>query len=111
MRHAGEVHEWRCRVKLAVRGTVVRPAAGLFERQSHRVLPLPRCRVHHPRINDAVAALLQVSYERFLGDAESSLGDAKSSLGDAKSSLGDAKSSLGDAKSSLGDAKSSLGDV
>jgi tRNA/tmRNA/rRNA uracil-C5-methylase (TrmA/RlmC/RlmD family) len=47
-------------VKLAVRGSVVRPQVGLFERHSHRLLPVPHCRVHHPRLNDAVAALLQV---------------------------------------------------
>jgi len=60
MTYAGEVHEWRCRVKLAVRGSVVRPQVGLFEAKSHRLLPVPHCRVHHPRLNDAVAALLQV---------------------------------------------------
>ena len=30
---------------------------GLYERGSHRLLPIPHCAVHHPSINTAVAAL------------------------------------------------------
>ena len=51
--HADSPIHWRHRAKVAVRGTVSAPLIGLFERSSHRVLPIPQCFVHHPRLNDA----------------------------------------------------------
>lgn len=57
---AGPVHGWRCRAKLAVRGTADAPVVGLFETGSHLVTPIPDCRAHHPRINAAVKLLQQV---------------------------------------------------
>lgn len=45
---------WRCRAKLAVRGTVIAPQIGLFAKGSHRTINIPLCRVHHPAINQAV---------------------------------------------------------
>lgn len=56
--HFFGAHEWRTRAKLAVRGTVDFPEIGLFERNSHTVLPIPECRVQHPAINAAVARLI-----------------------------------------------------
>ncbi|MDF2577317.1 MAG: hypothetical protein K0S74_801 [Chlamydiales bacterium] len=47
-------HAWRCRAKLAIRGTWENPLIGLYEENSHRVVPIPHCVVHHPLINKAV---------------------------------------------------------
>lgn len=52
--YQGPSHYWRCRAKLAVRGTVKHPIIGLFKRHSHEAIPIPFCQVHHPRINLAV---------------------------------------------------------
>ncbi|KAL2622078.1 hypothetical protein R1flu_002283 [Riccia fluitans] len=49
------VWEWRCRAKLAVRGTEENPLIGLYEEGSHDVVDIPNCRAHHPRINEAVS--------------------------------------------------------
>lgn len=57
--HVGNPHGWRCRAKLAVRGSAEDPHIGLFEEGSHRVVDIPQCRVHHPAINQAVFALGQ----------------------------------------------------
>lgn len=54
--HVGEAHGWRTHVKLAVQpqsrwgGLKI----GLYKAGSHEVEPIPSCRVHHPRINEAV---------------------------------------------------------
>ncbi|KAG6541565.1 hypothetical protein Mapa_017087 [Marchantia paleacea] len=48
------VWHWRCRAKLAVRGTCDNPLIGLYEEGSHVVVDIPNCRTHHPRINAAV---------------------------------------------------------
>ncbi|KAL3691988.1 hypothetical protein R1sor_005639 [Riccia sorocarpa] len=49
--------EWRCRAKLAVRGTAENPLIGLYEEGSHDIVDIPNCRAHHPRINEAVGLL------------------------------------------------------
>lgn len=49
---------WRCRVKLAVRGSAADPQIGLFEEGSHRVVNIPQCQVHHPAINAVVGYLV-----------------------------------------------------
>ncbi|MEW5304506.1 MAG: hypothetical protein WDW36_007116 [Sanguina aurantia] len=51
---------WRCRAKLAVRGSPGKPLLGLFKRGSHDVVAIPKCKTHHPRINEAVALMTQV---------------------------------------------------
>ncbi|KAK3260175.1 hypothetical protein CYMTET_30853 [Cymbomonas tetramitiformis] len=56
----GDIHAWRCRVRLAVRGTTAHPRIGLFERNSHNVVPIPKCRVHHPRINQTAQLVEKV---------------------------------------------------
>jgi tRNA/tmRNA/rRNA uracil-C5-methylase (TrmA/RlmC/RlmD family) len=38
---------------LAVRGRARSPKIGLFQVDSHRIVDIPRCPVHHPLINDA----------------------------------------------------------
>lgn len=48
---------WRCRAKLATRGTADNPQIGLFEEGSHHVVDIPLCQVHHPAINQAIEIL------------------------------------------------------
>jgi hypothetical protein len=40
----GPVHGWRCRAKLAVRGSAAAPQLGLFQANSHDLVPIPECR-------------------------------------------------------------------
>lgn len=53
----GEAFGYRHRARLAVRGVVAAPKLGLFERQSHRIVDIPHCSIHHPVINAAAAWL------------------------------------------------------
>jgi len=55
--HAGAAHGYRHRARLMVRGRAGSPKIGLFEAGSHRIVDVPRCAVHHPRINQVAAAL------------------------------------------------------
>nr|GLL26715.1 uncharacterized protein LOC109158177 [Ipomoea trifida] len=48
---------WRCRAKLAVRGTSTKPLIGLYQEGTHNVVDIPDCRAHHPNINAAVQLL------------------------------------------------------
>ncbi|GAX79586.1 hypothetical protein CEUSTIGMA_g7027.t1 [Chlamydomonas eustigma] len=58
---SGPLHGWRCRAKLAVRGTPGRPLIGLYKRGSHKVVDIvPGCRIHHPRINQAAHLIKQL---------------------------------------------------
>ncbi|KAK9108459.1 hypothetical protein Syun_024470 [Stephania yunnanensis] len=50
---------WRCRAKLAVRGSSDKPLVGLYEEGTHNVVDIPSCRAHHPNINAAVELLKQ----------------------------------------------------
>ncbi|XP_043703782.1 uncharacterized RNA methyltransferase pc1998 isoform X2 [Telopea speciosissima] len=50
---------WRCRAKLAVRGSSVSPLIGLYQEGSHNVVDIPLCKAHHPNINIAVELLRQ----------------------------------------------------
>jgi 23S rRNA (uracil1939-C5)-methyltransferase len=49
---------FRHRARLAIRGHLGSPKLGLFERDSHRVVHIPNCSVHHPLIN-WVAAIVR----------------------------------------------------
>lgn len=49
----------RARARLAVRGRARSPKIGLFQAGSHRIVDTPRCAVHYPAINEAVAHLKQ----------------------------------------------------
>jgi tRNA/tmRNA/rRNA uracil-C5-methylase (TrmA/RlmC/RlmD family) len=53
----GEPFGHRHRARLMVRGRSRSPKVGLFQAGTHRIVDTPRCRVHHPVINGAVAAL------------------------------------------------------
>ncbi|XP_042494109.1 uncharacterized RNA methyltransferase pc1998 isoform X3 [Macadamia integrifolia] len=50
---------WRCRAKLAVRGSSFSPLIGLYQEGSHNVVDIPICKAHHPNINIAVELLRQ----------------------------------------------------
>jgi tRNA/tmRNA/rRNA uracil-C5-methylase (TrmA/RlmC/RlmD family) len=55
--------EWRCRAKLAVRGTSMDPQIGLFEEGSHFVVDIPSCRAHHPSINATIKLVKEAIQE------------------------------------------------
>lgn len=48
---------WRCRAKLAVRGSSTNPWIGLYEEGTHNIVDIPDCKAHHPNINAAVQLL------------------------------------------------------
>jgi tRNA/tmRNA/rRNA uracil-C5-methylase (TrmA/RlmC/RlmD family) len=48
---AGRSSGFRLRARLAIRGHVGSPKVGLFEPDTHRVVHIPNCSVHHPLIN------------------------------------------------------------
>ncbi|KAI3978028.1 hypothetical protein MKX01_032405 [Papaver californicum] len=50
---------WRCRAKLAVRGSSIKPLIGLYQEGTHNVVDIPSCQAHHPSINAAVELLKQ----------------------------------------------------
>ncbi|XP_073152461.1 uncharacterized protein [Henckelia pumila] len=54
---------WRCRAKLAVRGTSAKPFIGLYEEGTHNVVDIPECKAHHPSINIAVVLLKKAMFE------------------------------------------------
>ncbi|RWR74547.1 RNA methyltransferase [Cinnamomum micranthum f. kanehirae] len=56
---SGRLWEWRCRAKLAVRGSSDNPLIGLYEEGTHNVVDIPQCRAHHPKINSTVELLRQ----------------------------------------------------
>ncbi|XAR51995.1 23S rRNA (uracil(1939)-C(5))-methyltransferase [Bertholletia excelsa] len=50
---------WRCRAKLAVRGSPTNPLIGLYQGGTHNIVDIPECKAHHPNINAAVELLKQ----------------------------------------------------
>jgi 23S rRNA (uracil1939-C5)-methyltransferase len=54
---AGATFGFRVRARLMVRGRASSPKIGIFEAGSHRIADIPRCGVHHPRINEVASAL------------------------------------------------------
>ena len=48
---------FRHRARLMVRGRASSPKVGIFREASHEVVDIPRCRVHHPLVNEVAAAL------------------------------------------------------
>ncbi len=53
----------RHRARLAVRGRSGNPKIGLFQAGTHRIVHVPRCPVHHPRINEAAAEIREAIRE------------------------------------------------
>ena len=52
---SGSLLGFRHRARLAIRGRLGSPKIGLFEADSHRVVHIPNCRVHHPLINEVAS--------------------------------------------------------
>jgi tRNA/tmRNA/rRNA uracil-C5-methylase (TrmA/RlmC/RlmD family) len=48
---SGPTAGFRHRARLAIRGRLSTPKLGLFEMDTHRVVHIPNCSVHHPLIN------------------------------------------------------------
>lgn len=48
---SGQTAGFRHRARLAIRGRLGTPKLGLFELNTHRVVHIPNCSVHHPLIN------------------------------------------------------------
>lgn len=65
MKVPSNITEWRTQAKLAVAsqywGSRDGCIFGLYERNSHRVVPIPHCAVHHPQINTAIALLTEAT--------------------------------------------------
>jgi 23S rRNA (uracil1939-C5)-methyltransferase len=76
---SGETTGFRHRARLAIRGRVGSPKVGLFEFDSHRVVHIPNCSVHHPLINHVAAVV-----RRALVDARVSSYSDKAHLGVAR---------------------------
>ncbi|MBI3237196.1 MAG: class I SAM-dependent RNA methyltransferase [Chlamydiales bacterium] len=51
------------RAKLAIRGTFQKPEIGLFKKQTHDVISIPDCPLHHPSILKAYAILKEAIIE------------------------------------------------
>jgi 23S rRNA (uracil1939-C5)-methyltransferase len=75
----GPTAGFRLRARLAIRGHLNSPKLGLFELDSHRVVHIPNCSVHHPLIN-RVAAVVR----RALVDARVTCYSDKAHLGLAR---------------------------
>jgi 23S rRNA (uracil1939-C5)-methyltransferase len=76
---SGAMHGFRLRARLAIRGRQNSPKVGLFELDTHRVVHIPNCRVHHPLINH-VASIVR----RALVDARVTSYSDKPHLGIAR---------------------------
>ena len=48
---------FRTRARLAVRGRAGSPKLGMFQSGSHRLADIPRCRIHHPLVNEIALAV------------------------------------------------------
>jgi len=73
---------WRTRAKLAVRKNTSdpkKPLIGLFEEGTHRVIPIPHCQIHHPKINEAIELMVSEFQKRDLTfyDEDAHTGDLR----------------------------------
>jgi 23S rRNA (uracil1939-C5)-methyltransferase len=76
---SGAMRGFRLRARLSVRGRQNSPKVGLFELDSHRVVHIPNCRVHHPLINQVASVV-----RRTLVDARVTSYSDKAHLGIAR---------------------------
>ncbi len=60
---AGRSSGFRLRARLAIRGHVGSPKVGLFELDTHRVVHIPNCSVHHPLINRVASVVRRALVE------------------------------------------------
>ncbi len=56
--HVGSLQQWRCRAKLAVQETDKGKVIGLYRAHTHDVVSIPKCLIHHPKINEAISFVL-----------------------------------------------------
>ncbi len=61
---SGPAAAFRHRARLAIRGRAGTPKLGIFEENSHRVVHIPQCVVHHPRVNEVAAAVRRTLAEQ-----------------------------------------------
>ncbi len=61
--HQGAAGGHRHRARLAVRGKPQNPKIGLFQANSHRIVHIPHCSVHHPLINETSAEIREAIKE------------------------------------------------
>jgi 23S rRNA (uracil1939-C5)-methyltransferase len=54
---SGASSGFRHRARLAIRGRLGSPKLGLFEQDTHRVVHIPNCLVHHPLINHVASVV------------------------------------------------------
>jgi len=59
--HEGRALGFRHRARLMVRGRAGSPKVGIFQQGSHRIVDIPRCRIHHPRINEVAAVVREAA--------------------------------------------------
>jgi 23S rRNA (uracil1939-C5)-methyltransferase len=60
---SGPTAGFRLRARLAIRGRLGSPKLGLFELDTHRVVHIPNCSVHHPLINRVTAVVRRALVE------------------------------------------------
>ena len=60
---SGQTTGFRHRARLAIRGRLGSPKLGLFQLDSHRVVHIPNCLVHHPLINHVAAVVRRALVE------------------------------------------------
>jgi tRNA/tmRNA/rRNA uracil-C5-methylase (TrmA/RlmC/RlmD family) len=53
----GDAFGFRHRARLMVRGRASSPKLGIFQEGTHELVDIPRCRVHHPLVNEVAAGL------------------------------------------------------
>lgn len=53
----GQPYEYRHRARSAVRGRIRSPKMGIFAKGTHNIVDIPRCAVHHPRINEVIRGI------------------------------------------------------
>jgi 23S rRNA (uracil1939-C5)-methyltransferase len=53
----GSPSGFRVRARLAVRGRANSPKVGIFQEDSHAIVDIPSCVIHHPRVNQAARAV------------------------------------------------------
>lgn len=72
-----KVTQWRCRAKLAVRGSFSHPKIGLYKAGTHDVVDIPHCQVHHPSINKGVANVRNMIREAQIHPYDESTGSGE----------------------------------
>jgi len=53
----GAASGFRVRARLAVRGRANSPKVGIFQEESHAIVDIPSCVIHHPRVNQVARAV------------------------------------------------------